>query len=258
MRPPLTPLRRVTAVDVVVPVHDEQDLLPACLDALDECIAATPVPVTVTVVLDACSDGSEAVAAGRARLVRSYARSVGIARACGFAAVSRASSSSPRPADPDRRAAPGAPTPATLPGRRWYATTDADSRVPRTWLTDQLALAHAGADVVAGLVEVTDWAEWSPATRLRYLEGYHPGPGHRHIHGANLGLSADAYDRLGGFDFVPRDEDVLLIRRAQYAGLAVAWSTDAPVVTSARRTARAPGGFASHLAELEGDARDPA
>lgn len=216
-----------TGVDVVIPAHDEQDLLAGCLDALEDCIAATPVPVTVTVVLDSCRDATEEIARGRARIVRTSARNVGIARARGFDSLRRPSS------------------------RRWYATTDADSRVPRTWLTDQLAVARSGADVVAGLIAVDDWSDWTPATRLSYLEGYHPGPGHRHIHGANIGISARAYRQLGGFDPLPVHEDVQLVRRAQAAGLTVAWSTAAPVMTSARRTARAPGGFAGHLAATE-------
>ena len=86
---------------------------------------------------------------------------------------------------------------------------------------------------------------------MRYLEGYLPGPGHRHIHGANIGISARAYRQLGGFDPLPVHEDVHLVRRAQEAGLTVAWSTAAPVTTSARRTARAPGGFAGHLSATE-------
>ena len=193
-----------TGVDVVIPAHDEQDLLAGCLDALADCIAATPVPVTVTVVLDSCSDATEEIARGRARLVRTSARNVGIARARGFDSLRCSSSSSPSSSSPS--------APRT---RRWYATTDADSRVPRSWLTDQLALARAGADVVAGLVEVDAWLDWAPATRLRYLEGYHPGPGHRHIHGADIGISARAYRQLGGFDPLPVHEDVQLVRRAQ-------------------------------------------
>ncbi|MFI8592084.1 glycosyltransferase [Dietzia maris] len=226
-----------TGVDVVIPAHDEQDLLAGCLDALEDCIAATPVPVTVTVVLDSCRDATEEIARGRARIVRTSARNVGIARARGFDSLRRPSSSSPGS--------------VPSPSRRWYATTDADSRVPRTWLTDQLAVARSGADVVAGLIAVDDWSDWTPATRLSYLEGYHPGPGHRHIHGASIGISARAYRQLGGFDPLPVHEDVQLVRRAQEAGRTVAWSTAAPVMTSARRTARAPGGFAGHLAATE-------
>ncbi|UVE96006.1 glycosyltransferase family 2 protein [Dietzia sp. B32] len=250
-----------TGIDVVIPAHDEQDLLAGCLDALADCIAATPVPVTVTVVLDSCSDATEEIARGRARLVRTSARNVGIARARGFDSLRCSSPSSPSSSSPSSSSpsssspsssSPSSSLPAAPRTRRWYATTDADSRVPRSWLTDQLALARAGADVVAGLVEVDAWSDWAPATRLRYLEGYHPGPGHRHIHGANIGLSSEAYRRLGGFDPLPVHEDVRLVGRAQDAGLTVVWSTAAPVTTSSRRSGRAPDGFAAHLAAIEG------
>ena len=224
---------RFVGIDVVIPAHDEQDLIAGCLDSLDVCAEATPVPVTVTVVLDSCTDATEDVARGRARIVRSDARNVGAARALGFDTL-------PRPGP-------------TQFGQRWYATTDADSRVPRTWLVDQLALALDGADLVAGLVEVTDWSDWNPATRTRYLEGYRSGADHRHIHGANIGISARAYRDLGGFEPLPVHEDVRLVQRAERAGLAVEWSTAAPVTTSARRHSRTPGGFSGHLATTELD-----
>ncbi|MBC7305591.1 MAG: glycosyltransferase [Dietzia sp.] len=225
---------RFVGIDVVIPVHDEQELLPGCLDSLEACAAVTPVPVTVTVVLDSCTDASETIARGRVRIVRCDARNVGAARAVGFDSL-------PRPASPQRS------------GQRWYATTDADSRVPPTWLADQLARALDGADVVAGLVEVTDWSEWNPDTRVRYLEGYRAGSDHRHIHGANIGISARAYRDLGGFEPLPVHEDVRLVHRAEEAGLAIAWSTATPVTTSARRHSRTPGGFSGHLALTELD-----
>ncbi|MET3861365.1 glycosyltransferase involved in cell wall biosynthesis [Dietzia sp. 2505] len=229
---------RFMGIDVVIPVHDEQELLAGCLDSLEACAEATPVPVTVTVVLDSCTDDSEAIARGRARIVRSDARNVGAARAVGFDALSV-------PSSPDRS------------GQRWYATTDADSRVPPTWLADQLRLALDGADLVAGLVEVTDWSGWNPATRVRYLEGYRSGSEHRHIHGANIGISARAYRELGGFERLPVHEDVHLVHRAERAGLSVAWSTATPVTTSARRHSRTPGGFSGHLALTELDHTPP-
>ena len=54
---------RYTGIDVVLPVHDEEALLAPCLRALAECAAVTPLPVTLTVVLDACTDGSALVSA---------------------------------------------------------------------------------------------------------------------------------------------------------------------------------------------------
>lgn len=220
----------LTGIDVVVPAHDEEELLGACLDALEACLASAPLPATLTVVLDDCADRTEELARGRARLVHVDGRNVGAARAAGFAdALGR----------------------AAAPDRRWLATTDADSRVPPTWLADQLRLAWAGADVVAGLVEVDDWSAWDPATRAEYLSGYSSTAGHRHVHGANLALSSRAYRTVGGFAAVARDEDVQLVRSAEAAGLVVAWSGSTPVATSGRRLARTPDGFAGHLARTE-------
>lgn len=221
---------RFTGIDVVVPAHDEELLLGECLDALDRCASATPVPVRVTVVLDSCGDRSEALVRGRARSLHVTDRSVGAARAAGF--------------DDALAHAPG-------PGERWLATTDADSRVPVTWLVDQLTLALAGADLVVGLVDVDDWTDWDPAVRVKYLDRYCSAAGHRHVHGANLGMSGHAYRAVGGFDPVPTDEDVSLVRRAEAAGLTVAWAGTTPVMTSARRSGRAPGGFSHHLASTE-------
>ena len=237
---------------MVIPAHDEQDLLGHCLDALDECRDVTPVPVTVTVVLDSCTDGSARVCEGRARVLRVDARNVGMARAAGFDQPGRArAGGTVRATGTGGTAGTGNADGTVYADGHWYATTDADSRVPRTWLVDQLALAEAGADVVAGLIEVDDWSDWSPATRQRYLEGYRRGPGHRHVHGANIGVSARAYRRLGGFEPLALHEDVRLVERAERAGMSVAWSTAAPVLTSARRAARAFGGFAGHLATTD-------
>jgi glycosyltransferase involved in cell wall biosynthesis len=54
----------VNRVGVVVPAHDERDLLPACLAALAVAAArVAPVPVEVIVVADACTDDTEELAA---------------------------------------------------------------------------------------------------------------------------------------------------------------------------------------------------
>jgi hypothetical protein len=47
------------------------------------------------------------------------------------------------------------------PDRIWLATTDADSRVPGSWLQDQLAFARRGFDAVAGTVRVHDWSGYT-------------------------------------------------------------------------------------------------
>ncbi|MCP2193804.1 glycosyltransferase [Williamsia deligens] len=219
------PIRRVV---VVVPVHDEERELPGALDALAAASAEAGVPVDVTVVLDACSDGSHAVPGPGVRVVTVDLRTVGGARRAGFA---------------------GQPT----DGDVWFATTDADSRVPLDWLRRQVDLANAGADVVAGTVVARDWEGWrSDAGQVfdaEYRVQRHPG-GHGHVHGANLGVRASAYAAIGGFPQVAHDEDVHVVDALLAAGHTVCWGTETPVATSTRRHGRAPAGFADALVDL--------
>ncbi len=232
----------VDRVDVVVPVHDEEELLPRCLAALAVAAArATGVRVGVTVVLDACTDSSAEVArAAGVRTVTVAVRNVGRARAAGFAVAATVG--------------PGA---ASWPATTWLATTDGDSVVPPDWLTGQLAHARAGAgvDLVLGTVTVDDWSGWPAETAGAHEERYgRPGPGrgHPHVHGANLGVRADLYRALGGFAPLPTGEDHALVTAAVAAGARVRRVLDLPVVTSGRSTGRAPDGFSGHLRQLAG------
>ena len=61
--------RAAVAVGVVVPVHDEEDLLPAALEGVEEAVDALPPPIScrVAVVLDDCRDGSSRCRAGLGR-----------------------------------------------------------------------------------------------------------------------------------------------------------------------------------------------
>jgi glycosyltransferase involved in cell wall biosynthesis len=224
---------------VVVPARDEEALLPRCLEALEVAVAQAGVPGEVVLVLDACTDRSAEVAdelRGRLALpltvLHSTAGAVGAARATGAGYLLD------RHPDPEL----------------WLATTDADSAVCPQWLARQLDHARAGATLVAGTVTVDSWTGWSSSLRRRYADRYaHPidGGGHGHVHGANLGLSADLYRTLGGFAQLSADEDVALVAAAQAAGVTVTWATDLPVSTSARHRGRAPRGFASALRHLE-------
>jgi hypothetical protein len=228
-------MSRVRVVGVVVPARDEQFLLPHCLDALavaaERARVELGVAVDVLVVLDSCVDGSAAVVRSRrwARAVEVVAAGVGRARAAGLADVVARHG--------DVRA-----------DRLWLATTDADSRVPADWLVRQVRLADGGADVVLGTVEVDDWTDHPPYVEQRWRDGYHPHDGHGHVHGANVGLRADAYLEVGGFATVDRDEDVALV--AALAHRPVVRTGAIPVLTSARTAARASGGFADFLTGL--------
>lgn len=83
-----------------------------------------------------------------------------------------------------------------------------------------------------------------------FARTYTDADDHRHIHGANLGLSAAAYHMAGGFPALACSEDVALVESLLEAGVSIAWSAAPRVVTSARIHARAIGGFADTLAEV--------
>lgn len=226
----------IEAVGVVVPVHDEAALLPACLAALDQALAQLPPALRriAVVVLDACTDDSPAIArrwaVGDRACLRVDARSVGCARAAGMQRVL------------DELAGHD-------PSCVWLATTDADSVVPPGWLADQLALAANGAEAVAGSIEVRDWRGYPAGFSERFLQFYAPpgsGDSHGHVHGANLGVRADAYLAVGGFSSLPTGEDHALWN-ALHARPRVS-SRKLAVTTSARNHARAPDGFSRFLA----------
>jgi glycosyltransferase involved in cell wall biosynthesis len=224
----------LSRIAVVVPAHDEEELLPGCLAALARAVRRAPagVSVEIVVVADDCADRTERVAlAAGARTVVVAARNVGGARAAGLAYALRHG-----------------------PDGLWLATTDADSRVPAGWLRRHASQAAAGAELLAGTVTVVDWTPRPARVRARYESLYRAGStatAHRHVHGANLGCDAPAYLALGGFAPLATGEDRDLVRRAHRAGRRVVYDLRLPVVTSARRTGRAPAGFADHLDTLD-------
>ncbi|MGZ4633414.1 MAG: glycosyltransferase [Actinomycetes bacterium] len=225
----------IERVGVVVPARDEQDLLPRCLDALsaaiDHLTRERALPVVAVVVLDSCTDESRSIVADREWVtgVCVDAGNVGVARAAGCVEVLRG-----QPADRLRTC--------------WLASTNADSEVPVDWLTRQIDLADSGAEVVLGTVAVQDWSEHATHVAGRWQASYDARDGHRHVHGANVGCRADAYLEAGGFPALSSDEDVALV--AALAGRTIVATGLIPVVTSARRNARAGGGFAGYLAQL--------
>jgi glycosyltransferase involved in cell wall biosynthesis len=220
----------IAAAGVVIPAHNEADLLPSCLAAVR--LAAgplAPVPVHLVVVADACTDHTAELArAAGAEVVEIGARSVGAARAAGMREVLR------RTAHLD-------------PAEVWLASTDADTVVPPCWLARQVRYAGAGWDAVVGTVTVADWAEQPAAVPPRFLARYAAaGTSHPHVHGANLGCTARAYLAAGGFAALRTAEDHGLVNALSAAGGKILRTTAVSVVTSARRHARAPHGF-SHL-----------
>jgi len=226
----------ITTVGVVVPAADEQDLIGACLHSLDRArehlVRRRPqVSTRVVVVLDGCHDDTPAVVAAHpgAESLTVASRCVGAARAAGVAHLLRTA-------------------PARL-GDVWLASTDADSHVPVDWLSGMLEIAERGAHLVLGTV--LPGPELQPAEARNWLDRHVLREDHPHIHGANLGIRADAYGALGGWPALATGEDVALVRRAASTGhLQIVRTAAYPVGTSARSTGRAPRGFSSYLRDL--------
>jgi GT2 family glycosyltransferase len=220
-------------IGVVIPAHNEEALLPACLDAVAVAVAGVDIPVRVVVALDRCSDGS-ARAVARHRGVRTVsidAGNVGLARAAGTNEVLR---------DARRHRL------ETV----WLASTDGDSVVPGDWLRRQIAFARSGWEVVVGTVRVDDWSGHPPHVGRRWATTYQPIDHHPHVHGANFGCTALAYLESGGWRPLATDEDVALLYALRHRR--VLRTASIPVTTSARHDPRARGGFGDALRRLAG------
>ncbi|MFN3581453.1 MAG: glycosyltransferase [Pseudomonas sp.] len=213
-------------IGVLVPVHNEERRLADCLRSLQRAASDERLlgeEVCIAVVLDACSDSSAEIAFGfGVNLLETRKHNVGYARRTGANWL-------------------------LARGARWLACTDADSLVPANWLSQQIG---RGADAVCGTVSVSCWDEHPPGVRERYLKAYQQWEGHHHIHGANLGVCADAYRRAGGFAPVPLHEDVMLVRALQSIDAHIVWTAQNSVQTSARLHARAAKGFSDYLKSL--------
>jgi cellulose synthase/poly-beta-1,6-N-acetylglucosamine synthase-like glycosyltransferase len=132
----------------------------------------------------------------------------------------------------------------------WLANTDADCIVPPDWLLQQLKFAGKGIEAVAGIVAVDSFEEHAPWVQSRFEATYviPPSGRHKHIHGANLGVRADAYIRAGGWADMSTAEDHDLWHRLSFSGARKHSTSRLKVHTSGRRVGRAPNGFAGALA----------
>jgi glucosyl-3-phosphoglycerate synthase len=232
---------------VVVPAHDEEDLISGCLEALAAQTIARSRFETV-LVADACSDQTEPLA-------RTVAAQLGLPLT--ILTGPGAGSGPARRLGMDVAAA----RLESLGCRSGLiATTDADSAPAPDWLERQLDhLAH-GADVVAGLIEldpaeadrlpsgVLRRRERDAARRMAQIAALDPAAGHHHFAGASLGLTAEVYRRVGGLEASAALEDERFSARLREHGISVLRAADVRVRTSARVNGRARRGLSVDLA----------
>jgi glycosyltransferase involved in cell wall biosynthesis len=223
-------------IAVLIPARNEEILLPRCLKSVLEACRLLPIDVTadIVVVCDSSTDLTfriaEEMLSERGAVVTTEAGVVGQARALATQIALRRYSGQTR--------------------RCWLANTDADCSVPKSWLLDQLLLAEQGLETVAGIVDVDSFEEHEMGTELRFRNRYivHPDGSHPHVHGANLGIRADVYLRSGGWKGLATAEDHDLWNRLIKTATRRISTATVKVLTSGRRTGRAPHGFADALA----------
>lgn len=222
----------VRKIAVVIPAHNEQDHIGNCLTAVQTAIhdltqQCSQMVVEVIMVLDSCEDNTQAIVQnfGVDCLMCEF-KNVGKVRALGVQH-------------------------AIAQGATWIACTDADSQVASNWLTAQLQhLQDCSCQMICGVVAVDSWEHLSETVKTQYLAHYQDKMHHRHIHGANLSFSAQAYQQVGGFAELPCHEDVDLVKKFEQNNFNIVWSNKVRVTTSSRLEARADEGFAYFLSNL--------
>ena len=236
-----------TRFGVVLPVHNEQQLLPAALASLDRAIdhassSGRMAAIGVVVVLDACVDRSGDIAERWRRrdihlgvrreteIVRTNFRSVGEARRTGCRVLLQRWSD-------------------VASERIWLATTDADSEVPPDWISAQMRMRCQGSQMWIGPVRVRDWRGRMPGTAEAWRRQYQAE--RLPVHGANFGIDAATYLEAGGFQGLRTGEDRALFEEVVALGAVIRHEPRVRVTTSGRRDARAPRGFGHALTSIE-------
>jgi glycosyltransferase involved in cell wall biosynthesis len=227
-------------IAVLIPARDEEQLLPRCLRSVLEACRRLPNGVTsdVVIAVDRSTDDTRRIAEDLIRhegvVVETNAGSVGSSRALA-AEIALGRYRGPR-------------------DRCWLANTDADCEVPADWLIQQLSIAESGCAAVAGIIDVDSFVEHEASVpqlfRVTYL--IHTDGTHPHVHGANLGVRADAYLESGGWRNLLTAEDHDLWQRLHHCKHRRSSNASLRVVTSGRRIGRAPHGFADALAAHNG------
>ena len=241
---------------VAVPVRNEAERIAACLRALDAQEGLAPGRLGLVLFLNNCTDDTAAIVAGLLPGLSIPVRVIERTYAGAHAGWARRAAMDAAAAWLDEAGAAG-----TL------LTTDADSRVPPDWVAANLAALEAGADAVAGRVElIPEEAALLPPSlpaRGRLEDAYDalitemearidpdpsdPWPCHRTTIGASLAVRRTAYEQVGGMPEIPLGEDGAFVAALLEQGFRVRHDRAVMVLISARLTGRAAGGVADTI-----------
>jgi cellulose synthase/poly-beta-1,6-N-acetylglucosamine synthase-like glycosyltransferase len=219
-----------------VPACNEETTVEACIVSIRGALAACAELASswIVVVADSCADSTvelATIALGNGgTVIECSVASPGLARRRGANEVLRYFAARPRE-------------------HIWLANTDADSQPHSDWIVRQLQLADDGYCGVAGIVRIQPDDLERPEILQAFLSDYalSADGGHPHVHGANLGIRADAYMDAGGWRDLAVAEDHVLWTCVRARGWHVISSIASVVTTSGRLCGRARGGFADAL-----------
>jgi len=247
--PPPNPALRAC---VVVPARDEEALIGACLRALATQTAVAPYEYEVLLVLDHCTDETEArareIAAAhpslRLRFVDGPGEDSGPARRVGM--------------DEGCARLLQVGRPEGLVG-----CTDADTVVAPDWLAAQLRAVSEGAQAIGGRIELADDGSLPERVARRHAEHGRlrherllSDPGrlgraeHWQFSGASLALTAEVYREVGGLEPLTALEDEGLERILCQHGISIQRLLSVRVTTSPRLEGRAKQGLSYDLARI--------
>ena len=238
---------------VAIPARDEADHIAACLEALDGQSGARLDAIVLLV--NNTTDGTARIA----RQVRLHPRTT-------LHILERTLPPEQATAGFARQVALDAAIALTGPAGL-VLTTDADGQVDPDWLAANLAAIAAGAEAVAGWVELhpIDWGQIparlheDDARECAYdalLDEIHarldpdpadPMPRHTQNSGASIAVTAAAYARCGGVPPIPSGEDRALIAALRRVDAAVRHAPEVHVTVSGRTMGRSKGGMADTI-----------
>ena len=246
LQDPSTSLR----ASVVVPARDEEDLIGACLEALAAQAGVGPDEYEVLLVLDRCTDGTEArareVAAARPGLrlfaLEGPGAGSGLARRVGMEAACRRLL--------EARGPDGL-----------ICSTDADTAVEPDWLAAQLEAVGRGAVAIGGRIDLSDADTLPPGVLRRHTENGRlrhqrlledaeraGRKEHWQFSGASMALTAGSYEKVGGLRPMEALEDEHLEEVLSENGVPIERLLSVRVTTSSRLRGRASRGLSHDLA----------
>ena len=237
-------------VVVTIPVRNEEARLRSCLDALS---TQTRRPDSILLFLNNCTDDSLEICQ---RSVQSLPN-IKIVEC--YLDDNEASAGEAR-----RRAYEHA---LTLAEDGVILTTDADTMVPKTWISDNLDEINGGADCVCGMAKISEEIDSARQPRLEFddmrermlaslqdeiasivdPDPYDTWPRHQQHSGASIAVRAQVLRRAGGAPRVASGEDRALVAKLALFDARIRHAPQIQVTVSGRLQGRAAGGMAETI-----------